>query len=105
MIHRDSKGREIKAGDLLKIPHFTAARRRTKVFMYKLVVNVDEHLEINPFGKYLYAVDVTDIYRSGSLYSASKCPLSVINDCEVIDGGTVDGNDLFWERPCVKESA
>ena len=32
----DSKGREIKAGDLLKVPHFTAARRRQKIYMYKL---------------------------------------------------------------------
>ena len=99
MIHYDSKGREIKAGDLLKVPHFTAARRRTRVFMHKLVVNVDEVMNITKDGKYLYAVDVTDIYRTGSLDSASKCPLSVIHDCEIIDGGTVQGNDLFWERP------
>lgn len=98
----DIKGREIKAGDLLKIPHFTAALRRKKVYMYKLVCRVDDNLAITKDGKYLYAVDACDIFSKGSLDKAHKCPLSVIDDCEIIDGGTVDGNDLFWERKRIK---
>lgn len=97
----DSTGREIKAGDLIKVPHFTAARRR-KIFMYKLICRTDDRLTITEDGEYLYAVGVTDIYRTGSLDKAHKCPLSVVGECEIIDGGTVDNNDLFWERKRIK---
>jgi hypothetical protein len=97
----DSTGREIKAGDLIKVPHFTAARRR-KIYMYKLICRTDDRLTITQDGEYLYAVDVTDIYRKGSLSKAHKCPLSVVGECEIIDGGTVDDDDLFWERKRVK---
>lgn len=100
--HYDTKGREIKAGDLLKVPHFTAARRRTRVFMHKLVCRVDDSLTIAKDGQHLYAVDVCDIYRTGSLDKAHKCPLSVVGECEIIDGGTVQDDDLFWERKRVK---
>jgi len=95
----DSNGREIKAGDLLKIPHFRAARRRRKVYMYKLVVRVTSDRIIHKDGAYLYAVDVGDIHDSGSLEKAHRCTLSCCEECEIIDGGSVDGNDLFWERP------
>ena len=98
----DIKGREIKAGDLLKVPHFTAARRRTRIYMYKLVCRADDRMTITKDGQYLYAVDVCDIYRKGSLNKAHKCPLSVVGDCEIIDGGTVDDDDLFWERKRAK---
>lgn len=96
----DIKGREIKAGDVLKVYHFTAARRRTKVYLYTLVCRSDDRLHITPDGKYLYAVDVADIYRKGSLDKAHKCLLSVLGECEIVEGGTVDGNDLHWEREC-----
>lgn len=98
----DIKGREIKAGDLVKVLHFVAARRRKRIYMHKLVVRVDEKLNITPDGKLLYAVGVVDIYRKGSLDKAHKCPLDWLGECEIIDGGTVDGNDLFWERQRVK---
>jgi len=101
-IQYDIKGREIKAGDLLKVPHFTAARRRTRIYMYKLVCRTDDRMTITKDGQYLYAVDVCDIYRKGSLDKAHKCLLSVVGECEIIDGGTVDDNDLFWERKRAK---
>jgi hypothetical protein len=93
----DKHGREIKAGDLLKIPHFTAKNGR-RIYMHKLVVRVDDNLCIAKNGKHLYAVDVCDIYRNGLLSKAHKCPLSVVGECEIIDGGTVDDDDLYWER-------
>lgn len=101
-MQEDIKGREIKAGDLLKVPHFIAARRRTRIYMYKLVCRTDDRLEITKDGQHLYAVDVCDIYRKGSLSKAHKCPLSVIGECEIIDGGTVWDGDLFWERKMAK---
>jgi hypothetical protein len=93
----DKHGREIKAGDLLRIPHFTA-RNRKRIYMHKLVVRVNDDLVVDKGGRHLYAVDVCDIYRQNSLGRAHKCPLSVVGECEIIDGGTVDDNDLYWER-------
>jgi len=37
---RDKTGREIEAGDILKVYHFTAALRRKKHFMYKQAIGV-----------------------------------------------------------------
>jgi hypothetical protein len=90
----DIKGREIKPGDLIRVPHFRARLRRQLIYMYKLV---DMRTILNRTR--LYAVDVGDIYNQGSIEAAHKCPLSVIDKCEIIDGGSVDGKDLFWERP------
>lgn len=95
---RDSKGREIKAGDLLKIPHFTAKKNRKRIYMYRLVVRVDDDFQVTKTGSHLYAVCVCDIYRRGSLEKAFKSPLSVVGECEIIDGGTVHDDDLYWER-------
>lgn len=67
----DSTGRKIKAGDVVKVPHFTARRRR-KIYMYKLICRTDDRLTITKDGEYLYAVDVADIYRAGSLDKAHK---------------------------------
>lgn len=97
-MHYDIKGREIKAGDLVKVPHFRAARRRQMIYMYKLICRVDKQRLVTPDGEYLFAVDVTGIYLNGSLQDAHKCPVSVLGDCEIIDGGTVGNDDLFWER-------
>ncbi len=94
---RDKYGREIKAGDLLKIPHFTA-RNRKRIYMHRLVIRVDDDFCVTKNGEHLYVVCVCDIYRKGSLDKAFKCPLSVVGECEIIDGGTVDENDLYWER-------
>ena len=93
----DINGREIKAGDLLRVYHFTA-RNRKHVYMHKLVVRVNDDLIVDRGGRHLYAVDVCDIYRQSSLRWASKCLLLVVGECEIIDGGTVDDGDLYWER-------
>lgn len=99
---RDKFCREIKPGDIIKVFHFTAARRR-KIYMYKLVVEFDAR-GYRPDGTdewqtYLYAVDVESIYsRGGSLTAAHRCLLEQIGECEIVAGGTVRGNDLWWER-------
>lgn len=97
MSKRDDSGREIQAGDLLRVYHFTARNQR-KIYMHKLVFPVNENLELDAGGQYLYAVDVCDIQRKGSIREASKCSVSVIDSCEIIDGGTVKNDDLWWER-------
>lgn len=101
----DKTGREIIAGDLLKVPHFTAYNKR-KIYMYKLVVRVNEMLQLKLDGEHLYAVDVVDIARKGSLDRAHKCPLSVVGECEIIDDAGSGSDVSFWERKRVRvESA
>lgn len=95
----DRHGREIKAGDIIRIPHFRAIRRRM-IYMYKLVVRVDDDLKISESGHYLYAVDIADIWKKRSLDKASKCRLSVHDDCEIIGCGS-NLDDLWWERKCL----
>lgn len=97
----DKNGREIKAGDLLKVFHFIAARRRQRIYMYKLVMEVDNDLKLTKGGEYLYAVDISDAYRFG-FDRAHKCCLSVIIECEIINGSKEGVGDLFWERPRLK---
>jgi len=94
----DCKGREIQAGDLLRVPHFRERRHRKQIYMHKLVCRGDRKLNISKHGEYLYAVDVVGIFAKGSLHLAEKCPLSVLTECEIIDGGTVEKDDFFWER-------
>ncbi len=94
----DKTGREIKAGDLLKVPHFTAYNRR-KIFMYKLVMKVNAMRQLSCDGEHLYAVDVADIARQRSLDRAHKCTMCAVGECEII-GDAGSGSDLsFWERP------
>jgi hypothetical protein len=72
--------------------------------MHKLVVRVDADLRIAKDGKYLYLVDVVDIARKLSLDKASKCPLAVIGNCEIIDSSECESGDVFWwERKRVKQ--
>lgn len=94
----DIEGRLIQAGDLLKIFHFRAYLRRRKVYMYKLVFAVDDNRKLNKDGKYLYAVDVGDIWKEG-LDKAHKCPLYMLGgNCEIIDEADFGENICFWER-------
>ena len=46
MIHeiKDKKGNQIREGDLIKIYHFTAAYRRKKHYMFKLVYIFEGYL-------------------------------------------------------------
>jgi ribosome-associated protein YbcJ (S4-like RNA binding protein) len=95
---RDKTGREIKKGDLLKVFHFVSYGRRRKIYMHKLVVSVDDDMEICATGQYLYAVDVVDIARKLSLSAASKCPLSVVGECEIVGDSGNGIEQSFWER-------
>ena len=95
----DLTGRQIEPGDLLKVYHFTTTCRRN-IYMYKLVFLVNEDLEIEREGKYLCAVDVADTHRKNSIDAAHKYMLSDINlSLEIVDGGTTQDDNLWWERP------
>lgn len=96
----DIHGREIKVGDLIRVPHFRTRRKRV-VYMHKLVVSVDKDFNIVRDGDYLYAVDVADIARKLDLQKAFKCRLESCGECEIIDCQS-NLNDLWWERPKMK---
>ena len=104
-VYRDCKGREIKPGDLLKVPHFKAGRQN--IFMHKLVARVNDDGFTDPNGKHLYAFDLVDASLKWSLEDAFKCPLSFIESCEIIDSSHVDKTDkgdiYWWERKRAKE--
>ena len=95
----DKTGRRVQPGDLLKVFHFRAAHRRRKIYMHKLVFSMNGNSCIDRGGEYLAAVDVCDIWTQGSPQDAHFCPVAVLDEFEIVEGGSVDGNDLFWERP------
>lgn len=91
----DRKGRPIKPGDLLKVFHFRAARRR-KVYMYRVVIEHDGHLR---------AADIADAAKPGWEHT---CPVEVIENPEIIDGPSERASNgelvCWWERPRVPTS-
>ena len=104
MTYYDKYGREIKEGDVLKVFHFTAARRRQQIFMYKLVMAGDSRGNLIAGGPYLYGVDCEEVARGMLPQVASR--YSIRQDqlfSEIVDGGTVRDDDLWWERPKRKQ--
>jgi len=99
----DKHGRRVRAGDILKIFHFVAARKRN-VFMYKLVCRVGSDLRVCDSGDYLFAVDIVDIQKSGDLQKAHKCPISALDPetLEIISGRFENGL-CWWERDLDRE--
>jgi hypothetical protein len=101
---RDIHGREVKPGDLIRVYHYTNRRRR-KCYMHKLVVLVDDKLNICKTGTHLYGVDVADIWKTGILNAAHKYPMEGNGPFEIIDGLSFlqSGNlECWWERKKVK---
>ena len=88
----DTNGVPVAVGDIVKVFHFTAARRR-KVYMYKLVADVP--------GVGIRAVDLGESVTKG-ISKAHGCPLNAIGDYWVIDGHckeTETGELMcWWER-------
>ena len=91
----DIRGTPICIGDLLKIYHFTATRYRRKVYMYRLVMRLDNGFTL---------IDVAGVGWSGSIKSVHQNRLDGSSVCgaEVIDGPyykNAKGNLLcFYER-------
>lgn len=98
----DINGREVQPGDLIRVPHYRDRRTKRQCFIHKLVVLVDKDFCMTSDGKYLYCVDVLDIWDSGSLQKAFKCSLDCIDEFEIIDGLAMKtGGTLqtWYERP------
>lgn len=92
----DDNDCEIQAGDLLKVFHFTAAIRRRKIYMHKLVVHLrdlDPRAD-NKAGDSLYTIGACELFPVPGGLRFGRCPLSAISSCEIIDG-----QDCWWERP------
>lgn len=103
----DIRGREVKAGDLIRIPHYVDRRTKRKCYMYKLVVGITSDRIISEHGDLVACVDVTDIWEKKSLDKAHQCPLSVCEEFEIIDGlsetKATGELETWYERPKVKE--
>lgn len=93
---RDIHGREVQPGDLIRIYHFTAANRRRRVYMHKLIREVDG---------FLRAFDTTHIALQRE--KPHSCDLRGI-EFEIIDGPSNRSPDgqlmCWWERPKTKET-
>ena len=93
--YTDSKGIPVYLGDLLRIPHFVAARQR-KIYMYKKVMLVNDRV---------YAVSCSHL-GVRPVQECHKCSIEDIENCgkfEIIDGESVrhpwdDTMICWWER-------
>jgi hypothetical protein len=88
----DKKGIPVFVGDLIKVPHFTAARNR-KVFMYKKVMVINDRV---------FAVEIRNLGEIPTT-KCHKCKIEDCGDFEVIDGDSInhpiDGTMVcHWER-------
>lgn len=74
---RDKNGRECRVGDLLKVFHFTGARRK-KHYMYKLIMIIPNR------GKGLLAVDCEELAEIG-VEKAHCCDLRALGSFEILN--------------------
>jgi len=88
---RDKNGRQIMSGDLVRTPHFRAAKRRQQFYLYHVVTKErGEDLYITP-ASWL----CPQVKRNGG-----QCLLTtdLASACEIIDG--YGGGKNFWaDRP------
>lgn len=100
----DRNGLPAMAGDIIKIWHFRAAVRRRNVFMYKVLVRVDEKRRPDAKGEYLCAFDITEMAQK-PLDKVHCCSLDGIA-FEIIDGPSIHNPDksltCWWGRRKVK---
>jgi hypothetical protein len=96
----DRNGRPVVAGDILKVWHFVAYNRR-KCFMYKKVFRVSDEGDLDPQGRFLYALDLQELGLR-PLHLVHKCRVDWLDEFEIIDGPTkTNGNGemvCWWER-------
>lgn len=106
MIVRDKFGREIMEGDMLKIFHFTGARRK-KYYLYQLVYKRLDNLYVQ---RIVGSVNYDEQKDAVILDSENSYPLSIIGQVkycdhvEIVQGFGPDGNSDFENRPRVKNA-
>ena len=91
----DKYGRQVQAGDVIKVFHYTDRVHGKHIFMYKLVIETDCHLNLNKNGDFLSAVDIGEIWKFG-LDKAHKCNMICLHSEEY---EIVDGEGYWYERP------
>jgi len=100
---RDKHGRDIRAGDLIRVYHYKDGRTGRKCYMHKLVARCDDKYRLRGDGEFMIAIDVTDIWRAMSVEHAHSCRVDVLGVVEIIDGlarKQDDGTLQTWhERP------
>ena len=100
---RDVNGREVMAGDLIRVPHYRDRSTRRKCFMHKLVARCDDKFRLQGDGDYMIAIDVGDIWRAMSVEQAHSCRVDVLGEFEIIDGlARKQADETFqtwYERP------
>lgn len=76
----DKNGYEIRPGDVLKVYHFTGARRK-QYFMYKIAHEIDG---------FLYAAHLHNIYKDGGISKHNSYAMprtgGYLADYEIIEG-------------------
>lgn len=101
----DKHGRPVMIGDLIRVFHFTARRRR-KVYKHHVVVKADATGYIRADGKDWYAVDALDYFAKG-MDIAHRCRMDKVGEFEIIDGPSVErpgGIEYWWKRPKQKKN-
>lgn len=99
----DKTGREIKAGDILKVyPYRDGGRGRRYCYMYKLVFEANDKGRLEHGGPHLYGVDILCIHKSGIVDARKYLLRGHQEGAEIIDGHAEDmpnaGIKLWYER-------
>lgn len=99
--HWDTNGIPVLPGDLIRIFHFVARRRKT-IWMYKKVFRVDGNNQLADNGDFLTGVALSDV-GDKPFDDWHKCLLQHCGEFEVIDGHSLRAKDgalmCWWERP------
>jgi hypothetical protein len=94
----DCKGREILAGDTLRLFHFIRARNRKRCFMYKYV----QAVEARPEWKGAKCLRVAHLDVQGDTF-LHVCDGKIWEGAEIVQGYGTDGTP-FDERPRIKSA-
>lgn len=99
--HFDRTGLPVLPGDILRVWHFVARRRKT-IWMYKKVFRVNGRNQLADDGEFLSAVAIADLGEK-PVEDWHKCLLQHCGEFEVIDGRSLRNADgtlmCWWERP------
>lgn len=93
-VFRDKHGRQVCAGDVLKVYHFRGGPRGKKYYMYKVVGPAERGG--------LAAFCVSELVTKG-FDSAHRCRLGALGEFEIVQGHGPGDCVSFEDRPRVKQ--